>query len=73
MKTYRCIKEFCVPIFNEHGYETSKDFYINKLSIWYNYNEDYRFIGGEIRLEDKDENWIEVPNEDLKEYFEEIK
>ena len=32
-------------------------------------DKDYRFIGGEVRLENDDAEWIEITKEHLEEYF----
>lgn len=71
MKTYRCIKEFYLSNFNEDGFETGEECYIDKLSLWNEDESGFKVISGEIRLEN-DNKWIEISKERLKCFFEEI-
>lgn len=74
---YKCIKEFTLEKCDDDGFTIEGEYTtIEEGSIW-NVPEDenYRLIGGEIRLEEDkpDEiNWIEITEETLKEHFERI-
>lgn len=67
---YRCIKPFSVPKFDDAGYETGKDFTVEKGSIWELSESGDSIIGGEIHLDSDKYGWLEISNEDLAEYFE---
>lgn len=68
---YKCIKNFSIEICE--GDENSignKCNVIQKETIWNTPEDiDHRTIGGEIRLENDDLGWIEIPKEYLEKYF----
>lgn len=73
MKEYKCIKSFNLPIADEDGDLTEADMTVENNTFWFiPENEEFRFIGGEVRLESGDSEWIEISNEIFKECFEEI-
>lgn len=73
MKKYRCTKGFYVDSYDDNGFMLNKDGeIIESGSIWIDRNEDYRFCGGEVRLEQKDGTWIEIPKETVDKNFKEI-
>ena len=67
---YECIKGFSIEVCGEDGFTIENEYMdIDKGTIWYiPEDEDYRFIDGEIRLEN-DAEWIEITKEHLEEYF----
>ena len=73
MKWYKCIKEFTVDKCDDDGFLTNKQLKVKKSSKW-NIPDDegFRFIGGEVRLENENDNWIEIPNKDFSENFTEM-
>lgn len=68
---YKCTKGFVLGKTDDHGFVSEDDsMIVLEGSIWdIPEEEDYRLIGGEIRLEDDDGNWIEISEDDLKEHF----
>jgi hypothetical protein len=74
MKTYKCIKGFAIDTCDGDGFTIeNKQFIIEKQTAWYvPENEDYRFIGGEVRLENDYLWWIEISKENLEEHFREV-
>lgn len=71
-KTYRCIKEFSIPILDDQSEELEvlEYFEVNEGSTW-EYKGDYAIVG-DIRLYDiDDKGWIEVSKKELQENFEE--
>lgn len=74
MAEYKCIKGFLVAESDDDGGLTDKDFKVKKGTIWHTPdNKNYRFIGGEIRLEHNDGEWIEIAKETFKEHFERVR
>lgn len=75
MKKYKCIKDMVVDIVDADGFETGDWNIVSVGSIW-ELNNDINYIGGENHLESIDEStnaaWIEIDDEDLKGYFEEV-
>ncbi len=73
-KVYKCNKGFALEVCDGDGF-TVEDEYLNidENSLWF-YPEDkgYRLIGGEIRLENVDREWIEITKENLTEHFMEV-
>jgi len=72
---YKCIKAFYVPMCDDNGFTLeNKKFFIEKGTTW-NLPEDdnYRFVGGEIRLESNSGWWVEISKEDFNEFFELVK
>lgn len=77
MKEYKCIKSFSIPKYDGDGFRTEdEDGFLDEMiieneTIWcVPENEDYRLVGGEVRLENDDLGWIEVSKENVQEYFE---
>lgn len=68
---YECIKGFLMEVCDGNGFTIENEYMdINKGTIWYiPEDKDYRFIGGEVRLENDDAEWIEITKEHLEEYF----
>lgn len=75
-KAYECIKGFSIEKCDDNGFTLDNQYEeIERASLWFTPEEDenYRFIGGEVRLESADSNqWIEISKEHLDEYFQEI-
>jgi len=71
---YKCIKGFSIEKCDDDGFDIEGEYFeVEKDSIWHiPEEEDYRLLGGEIRLESNSFGWIEIPLEYLKEYFEVI-
>ena len=71
---YKCIKEFSLELYDDNGFIIENEYMdINKGTIWYiPEDEDYRFIDGEVRLENEEMNWIEITKETFKNNFEPI-
>ncbi len=73
-KVYKCNEGFALEVCDGDGF-TVEDEYLNidENSLWfYPEDKDYRLIGGEIRLENVDREWIEITKETLKEHFIEV-
>lgn len=73
-KVYKCTKGFVLDSCDDNGFTIENEhFIIDKDSLWYTpEDKEYRFIGGEVRLEDEEGRWIELTKEHLEEYFKEI-
>jgi hypothetical protein len=71
-REYKCIKGFSIERCDDDGFTIENEYeVIEEGTIWYvPEDEDYRFIGGEVRLESSELGWIEITFEHLKEYFE---
>ena len=69
---YRCIKGFSLERCDDDGFTIEEEYEtVEQGSVWHmSDDEDYRFLGGEIRLESDDLSWIEIDKERLEEYFE---
>jgi len=73
MSEYKCIKAYVVPIYDEDGFETEKRSNIKENTIWHTpEDKNYRFLGGEVRLESDKLGWIEISNDTFKECFKEL-
>jgi len=71
-KNLRCIKEFVVSLYDADGFETGDIKKIEKDTTWYLPEDiNYRFLGGEVRLESDENGWIEIPWNEFKEHFSE--
>lgn len=71
---YKCIKGFSLEKCGENG-ETLEGEYlpVEEGTVWcVPEDEDYRFIGGEIRLENDDLGWLEISKEMLEEHFKKV-
>lgn len=71
---YKCKKGFALEKCDGDGFTLENEYVtIEEGSNWFiPEDKDYRFIGGEIRLEDEDGAWIEICNDTLKEHFEKV-
>ncbi|WP_375104078.1 hypothetical protein ACDZ28_04125 [Paenibacillus sp. RS8] len=73
MKKYECIKGFSIDKCDGDGFTIEESgMLIEKGSQWFDYTEDYRIVGGEVRLENEDGTWIEISKGDVSESFKEI-
>ena len=73
-KVYKCNKGFALEVCDGDGFSVEDEYLnIDENSLWF-YPEDkgYRLIGGEIRLENVDREWIEITKENLTEHFIEV-
>jgi hypothetical protein len=67
---YKCTDTFFIDTVDDEGFSLEDEqMTIPKGSIWNLPEEDYRFIGGEIRLESDKHGWIEITNETLEQHF----
>jgi len=75
IKMYKCIRGFSIEKYDDNGFSIEgEDINIKENSIWnIPINKNYRFIGGEVRLENNEYGWIELSKEHLDEYFKIIK
>jgi hypothetical protein len=71
---YRCVNAFYIELVDGDGFSTGEYDTVEKGSIWVKNEEDYRFIGGEVRLEKEDDecDWLEISESSLREDFEEV-
>ena len=71
---YKCVKRYFIEKVDGNGFTLDGDFMeISEGSIWeLPEEEEYRFIGGEVRLESDDGSWIEICTDILNEHFEKI-
>lgn len=73
MKKFECVKGFAIDRCDGDGFtEEECGFAVEVGSVWYDDEEDFRLVGGEVRLETEDDTWIEIAEEDLVAYFKEI-
>lgn len=72
---YKCIKGFSLEKCDDDGFTIENKYVdIEKGSNWFiPDNADYRFIGGEVRLENEEGVWIEITTDTLKEHFEYVR
>lgn len=76
MKRYKCKKSFCVDYYDDDGFLENSSIVIEKDKVYELDQSGYMIIGGRnhIHLDSIDDgSWLEIPKDDLKEYFEEIK
>ena len=82
IKRYRCIKSYQVNKYDDDGFDMEEPYYINEGDIYELDTENtHRIAGGDLHLdlvEDHNGNkdvggWLETFQEDLEEYFEEVK
>lgn len=72
LKRYECIKGFSVEQYDENGFSTEKYVSVGKGTKWEDDEEDYRFIDGEVRLQNEDDlTWLELTHETVSKYFKE--
>lgn len=70
---FRCIKDLLLDVYDDGFVIEEQYMKVAKDSEWVIPEQDsYRFIGGEIRLENDDAEWIEICKDTLKEYFIEV-
>lgn len=71
---YKCTKGMLLEKCDDDGFTLENEYCdIEVNSIWHTpEDKDYRFIGGEVRLESDEYGWIEITKDDLREHFEEI-
>lgn len=69
---YKCTKGFSLEMCDDDGFIIDNKYLdIEKDSVWcVPEDEDFRVIGGEIRLTDSEGCWIEISKETLEEHFE---
>lgn len=72
MKRYQCLENFYVDMKADNGFSTDSEIVIEAGGVWTDNEEDYRFVGGEVRLEAPDGLWIELPRRVLNKYFKEF-
>lgn len=70
---YKCLKTFYLEKVNGDGFTLDDEYLtVPEGSIWQLPEEvDYRFLGGEVRLESDVIGWIEITEENFQEFFEE--
>ncbi|MEG3040875.1 MAG: DNA-directed RNA polymerase subunit alpha C-terminal domain-containing protein [Clostridium sp.] len=75
MGIYECVKGFLIERCDDDGFIIDGgDYIVPEGSLWVTPEEkDYRFIGGEVRLENKAHGWLEITNKHLEEYFKELR
>lgn len=71
MAVYKCKESFCISKCDDNGFFVG-EMIIGNGSLWKLVVQNYRFIGGEIRLENAKCEWIEIPKEWLKQYFKQV-
>lgn len=73
-KVFKCIKGFVLEVCDGDGFTVDGEYTdIPKDSLWcYPGDKDYRLIGGEVRLENEQYGWIEIPKEYFNEHFIEV-
>ena len=74
IKIYKCIKGFLIEKYDDNGFTLEGEYCVIKEGTIWHIPEDinYRFIGGEVRLESDEFGWLEVTNNSLKEHFKEL-
>ena len=70
MEKYRCKESFTVDEYDDWEDEPIGMKIVDKDSIWTLDDFKYRFIDGEIRLENDNAEWLELSKEHFKKYFE---
>lgn len=71
---YECIKGFLVEVCDDNGFTIENEYFeVEKGTIWnIPEDEDYRLIGGEVRLENPFDGWLEISKEHFKKYFRKV-
>lgn len=68
---YRCIKSFFISDADGDGFDTGKTVEIKENTVWEVTEDNY--TGNDFHLENCNSlEWLEIPYEYLKEYFEEV-
>lgn len=72
---YKCIKGFSLRATDDDGRSIENEYFdVPEGSAWNTpEDKDYRFIGGEIRLESDELGWIEIDKTTLENNFEVLK
>lgn len=70
-RTYICKEEFTLEMFDGDGFDTGEIGIIERGETFQRSEDDFRCIGGEVRL-DNFRRWIEISEEHLAMYFEEV-
>ena len=70
---YRCIRGFTVPKFDDDGFETDEELNIEEDSVWEFSDSKSRIIGGEVRLDSDEYDWLEISKELFRMCFEPVK
>lgn len=69
-----CIDGFALNKCDDNGFIIENEYsVVNDDSIWDIEQDDYRFIGGELRLTNTDAEWIEISEESFYKNFKIIK
>jgi len=68
---YKCIKGFSIEKYDDDGFTIEGEYeVVEEGSIWHiPEDKDYRFLGGEIRLENNKLAWIELSKESIEKCF----
>ncbi|MEK4513623.1 hypothetical protein [Paenibacillus sp. FSL K6-2524] len=74
MKKYECIKGFSLDKCDGDGFTVKENgVLISPGGIWIDQVEEFRLVGGEVRLETEDGSvWIEIPMDMVTVFFKEI-
>ena len=71
LRTYRCKESFTLEMFDDDGFDTGEIGTIEQGAIFQRSEDDFRCIGGEVRL-DNFGRWLEISEESLAMHFEEV-
>ncbi|BBI32466.1 hypothetical protein KCTCHS21_18650 [Cohnella abietis] len=71
MRRYECLESFYIDKKDDNGFSTDSEIVIEAGGVWTDSEEEYRFVGGEVRLETADGLWIELPRRMVNQYFKE--
>lgn len=66
---YKCIESFSIPKVDDDGFQTDEEVVVSKGSTWHLREDNYRFVGGEVRLESDELNWIEISSDTFENKF----
>lgn len=74
MKQYECIKGFCIEACDGDGFAIENEYMdVDFGTIWSTpEDENYRLVGGEVRLENDTLGWMEISQEQLEECFKDV-
>ena len=70
---YRCIQGFTVPKCDDDGFETDEELNIEEDSVWEMSDSKSRIVGGEVRLDSDEYDWLEIRKELFRMCFEPVK
>lgn len=71
MKEAICVKSFSIEKCDGDGFILENSYFdVEKYTVWTIEEDDYRMIGGEIRLENDNLGWLEISNEHFRNNFE---